>query len=111
MTERPTQDTDTVHEVSDDSARGVVVDNLRKSLISVKIRSAEDYNDRTRHLLQQCIDLVPIHEQQVIESKLDESVRNPRIPCIYALLKRDSTDWTNWRRTWRTPAPHFKDFF
>jgi len=74
MTERPTNTTDTVQEVPDDSARTVVVDNLRKSLISVKIRIAEDYNDRTRHLLQQCIELMPVNDLQIIETQLDESV-------------------------------------
>jgi len=91
MTERPNPTIDTVHEVADDSARSVLVDNLRKSLISVKIRSAEDYNDRTRHILQQCIDLMPLRDQQSIETRLDESVRNPHIPCIHALLKCDGT--------------------
>ena len=74
MTERPSHTTDTVHEVADDSARSVLVDNLRKSLISVKIRSAEDYNDRTRHLLQQCVDLMPLRDQQFIETELHKSV-------------------------------------
>jgi len=74
MTERPTHTTDTVHEVADDSARSVIVDNLRRSLISVKIRSAEDYNDRTRHLLQQCVDLIPLRDIQTIDTHLDESV-------------------------------------
>ena len=74
MTERPTHDSDTTHEVPDGSVRSVLVDNLRKSLISVKIRSAEDYNDRTRHLLQQCIDLMPLDDKQLIETQLDESV-------------------------------------
>ena len=74
MTERPTDDSDTTHEVPDGSVRSVLVDNLRKSLISVKIRSAEDYNDRTRHLLQQCIDLMPLDDKQLIETQLDESV-------------------------------------
>lgn len=86
MTEKSTQGSDsphnpdTVHEVPDGSARSVVVDGLRKSLISVKIRSADDYNDRTRHLLQQCIELMPLQDQQLIEYKMDKSVRNPHIP-------------------------------
>jgi hypothetical protein len=75
MTEQPTHTTtDTVYEVADDSARSVIVDNLHRSLISVKIRSAEDYNDQTRHLLQQCVDLIPLRDLQSIETLLDESV-------------------------------------
>jgi len=72
MTERPTHTTDTVHEVGDDSARNVLINNLRTSLISVKIRSAEDYNDRTRHFLQQCVDLMPLTDQQLIDTHLDD---------------------------------------
>jgi hypothetical protein len=61
-------------EVPPDSARGEVVDRLQKNLISVKIRDADDYNDQTRYLLQMCIHLMPLGDQQRIDNRLDELV-------------------------------------
>lgn len=85
MSEATVQDHDdphsTVYEVPDYSAKRILVDSLRRSLTSIKIRSADKYNDRTHNLLQQFGDDMPIRDKKLIEAQLDESVHNPRMPC------------------------------
>jgi len=80
MTESPPQTND-VYEVPRDSAKGVLVDSVESSLLSVKIRDADNYNDQTRFILQQCIHLMPLSDRSIINLQLDKLVRYPRIPC------------------------------
>ena len=79
MTEGPSQDHDTPQTndtcvVPHDLARGVLADSIESSLISVKIPDADSYNDQTRYILQQCIHLMPLSDQILINEQLDESV-------------------------------------
>ena len=86
MTEGPFQGQDGPHtddavydEVPGDSARDVVVGRLEKNLIGVKIRDADKYNDKTRHLLQTCIHIMPLRHQEHIIRQLDELVLYARV--------------------------------
>jgi hypothetical protein len=86
MTEGPFQAQDAPHtdgavydEVPGDSARDVVVGRLEKNLIGVKIRDADKYNDKTRHLLQTCIHIMPLENQESLTNQLDELVRYARM--------------------------------
>jgi hypothetical protein len=78
MPEEASQDHDapqpTVYEVSDHSAKKVLVNHVRRRLTSIKIRSANEHNDQTRNLLQEFGDKMEPRDKQVIESQLDESV-------------------------------------
>jgi len=65
---------DTEHVIPDGSARTVLLNRVRKSLISVKIRKADNYNDRTHNLLKQHGEQMTPNEKILIESLLDESV-------------------------------------
>jgi len=65
-----THTADTVYEVSDDSARGIIADSLRRNLTSVKIRDADNYNDQTRDLLQKHMEMMPVSDVQVIGYQL-----------------------------------------
>jgi hypothetical protein len=78
---------DPVYEVPDDSARGVVVDSVRKNLTSVKIPKADRYNDQSRSILQQCIHLLPVEDLKLIEGRLNVLVLNFRCPVMHLLLK------------------------
>jgi len=69
------QASDAVYEISDTSAGEVLIDRLRKSLTTVKIRDADKFNDQTRDLLQQYLELMPLSKQQTIGSQLDEMDR------------------------------------
>lgn len=57
-----------------DSAARFLIDRLRKSLTSVRIRSADYFNNQTRNLLQQCLDLIPPNEKDAVELQLWASV-------------------------------------
>lgn len=79
MTEGLFQDYDTpqsndTYLVPHDQARGVLVDSVESSLISTKIPDADRYNDQTRYILQQCIHLMPLRDQKIIDDRLDELV-------------------------------------
>lgn len=66
---------DSVYEVPDaDSARRVVADRVRNNLLSVQIRSADRYNDQSRNILQQCVRLLPLKDQERIQQGLRELV-------------------------------------
>jgi hypothetical protein len=64
----------TFYDVPDNSARRVLVDSVRRSLTSIKTRSANKFNDQTRELLQQFADAMEPEDKEVIEAQLDESV-------------------------------------
>jgi hypothetical protein len=74
MIEEPHDDDAVYFEVPPDSARGEVINRLQENLIGVKIRGADDYNDHTRYLLQMCIHLMPLNDQQMIDIQLTELV-------------------------------------
>ena len=65
---------DTEHVIPDGPTRTVLLNRVRKSLISVKIRTADNYNDRTHNLLKQHGEQMTPNEKILIESLLDESV-------------------------------------
>ena len=60
--------------VQDDAASQVVSDSINKSLLSSQIRSADNYNDKSRNILNQCVHLLPLREQRQIESRLNALV-------------------------------------
>jgi hypothetical protein len=64
----------TFYDVPDYSARRVLVDSVRRSLTSIKTRSADKFNDQTRELLQQFADAMEPEDKKVIEAQLDEFV-------------------------------------
>jgi hypothetical protein len=70
----PSHAADAVYEVPDISARRVVTDRVRNNLLSVRIRSADYYNDQSRNILQQCIHLLPLDNRQSILLGLNELV-------------------------------------
>ena len=70
----------TVYEVSEYSAGRILLDSVRRSLTSIKIRSADKYNDQTHDLLQKFGDMMPTRDKKLIEAQLDESVHNSRMP-------------------------------
>jgi hypothetical protein len=76
-----THASDAVFEIPDTSAEGVLLDRLRKNLITVKIRDADNYNDQTRNLLDQYLNLLPLREQNAIIGQLDALVQSCRVCC------------------------------
>jgi hypothetical protein len=78
MTEGPYRghdpQTNDTYVIPHDLARGVLVDSVESSLISTKILDADRYNDQTRYILQQCIHLMPLDDQNIINDQLDELV-------------------------------------
>lgn len=65
---------DAVYEVPDDSAPEVVTNRVRSNLLSVRIQSADRYNDQSRNIVQQCIHLLPLEDKQNIQRGLRELV-------------------------------------
>lgn len=70
---------DAVYEVPDDSAQRVVTDRVHNNLLSVRIQSADRYNDQSRNIVQQCIHLLPLEDRVTIQRGLRELVSNPHI--------------------------------
>jgi hypothetical protein len=102
---------DAVIEISDTSAEGILLDRLRKNLITVKIRDADNYNDQTRNLLDQYLNLLPLSEQNVIIGQLDALVQSFGVCCSECVaLTCDDTGRTNWRRIWKIILPYFENF-
>ena len=65
---------DAVYQVPDDTAPEVVNDRVRNNLLSVRIQSADYYNDQSRNILQQCIHLLPLEDKKNIQQGLRELV-------------------------------------
>jgi len=63
-----------IYKVPDDAASQVVADSISKSLLSSQIRNADRYNDKSRNILQQCIHLLPLRDQKLIEDRLNALV-------------------------------------
>ena len=70
----PPHAVDSVYEVPDDSAQRVVADSVRNNLLSVRIQSADRYNDQSRTIVQQCIHLLPLEDRVNIQRGLRELV-------------------------------------
>jgi len=66
---------DTEHVIPDGPTRAVLLNRVRKSLISVKIRTADNYNDRTHNLLEQHGDEMAPDEKTLIQAQLQEISR------------------------------------
>ena len=65
---------DAVYQVPDHSAQQVVTDRVRNSLLSVRIESADHYNDQSRNILQQCLHLLPLEDREKIQQGLHKLV-------------------------------------
>ena len=66
---------------SSSTARMAVVNDVRKNLVSFKLRSADRDMDLARTLLQQNIHLISLEDQEVIGILYDESVCPIHMPC------------------------------
>ncbi|KAI0294555.1 hypothetical protein BC826DRAFT_316638 [Russula brevipes] len=86
---------DPVLEIPDHSAGELLIDRLRKNLTSVKIRDAGNYNDQTRNLVLQYLELMKLDEQDAIIGQMDEigklekKLENNRSPFRKLFLVRD----------------------
>jgi hypothetical protein len=93
MSNGVSQDNDSPHaaddfyKVSDDSAGRVLIDCVRCSLISVKIRSADKYNDKTRSLLQQHITSFPPRDKEAIRVQFSQLASNSHMTCDVCVTK------------------------
>ena len=60
--------------VPDDAASRAVADSISKSLLSSQIRNADKYNDKSRNILQQCIQLLPVQDKRIINDRFNALV-------------------------------------
>lgn len=63
-----------IYKVPDDAASQVVADSISKSLLSSQIRNADKYNDKSRNILQQCIQLLPVQDKRIINDRFNALV-------------------------------------